>query len=192
MVQRIAMGGVPGAEGRAHAAEMAHTSPQIPPSAHAHCDGRRRAPLASLQYRPARQEMHVSLLDCAASSAGARERVAARGSSGGRRSRVTGATGAGVLTRARPAAVARGRNSALARWTIVADCTFTPNDFRVDFSDGISLKANVNVNRNLQFTLRVLMKRDVNRNRNRSARRRRRFFWSLFGLFFDIWVLAQI
>jgi hypothetical protein len=127
------MGGVPGAEGRAHAAEMAHTSPQIPPSAHAHCDGRRRAPLASLQYRPARQEMHVSLLDCAASSAGGRERVAARGSSGGRRSRVTGATGAGVLTRARPAAVARGRNSALARWTIVADCTFTPNDFRVDF-----------------------------------------------------------
>ena len=60
------------------------------------------------------------------------------------------------------------------------------------YSDGISLKANVNVNRNLQFTLRVLMKRDVNRNRNRSARRRRRFFWSLFGLFFDIWVLAQI
>ena len=46
---------------------------------------------------------------------------------------MTGATGAGVLTRARPAAVARGRNSALARWTIVADCTFTPNDFRVDF-----------------------------------------------------------
>ena len=60
------------------------------------------------------------------------------------------------------------------------------------FSDGISLKANVNVNRNLQFTLRVLMKPNVNRNRNRSARRRRRFFWSLFGLFFDIWVLAQI